>query len=100
MRGLLERVASGAPESPRKLTTDTTNYDAPLQRLRRERPSQGAHQQGSLPPAAVFPATRSAATNLTAASLAALADFYGEQFGQPGAYVAARREAFLDFIGA
>ena len=76
------------------------NHSDPLERLYRERPSQGAHQQGSLPPATVFPATRAAAYAITAASLATLSDFYSEQFGQPGANVATRRDAFLDFISA
>lgn len=70
-----------------------------LEPLYRERPSQGAHQQGSLPPAGVFPATCADAHNLTVGALAALEDFYGEQFGPPGATVIPRRAAFLNFIG-
>ncbi|KAL4422301.1 hypothetical protein ABPG75_008498 [Micractinium tetrahymenae] len=71
---------------------------APL--LKEQSPPAGAANAaavGALPPPGVFPATWAAVQRLNNAQVTALANFYGENFGQHGA-LAPRQEAFMAFI--
>ena len=95
--GRLDVLAAKQGNQPARAHNAATLAGIELQPLGKE-DAGGQHALGTLPLSTVpFPATRLQLAELTNAQLNALADFYCRGFA--GANIAARRRAFMSFIG-